>query len=86
MKKSPRQKGDNQDEVPNFIAKPHLSPKAQEEFHQQHKHCSTHCIIVSNDWGNVKCLQSYLPPLHDLPTNWLDVLPKLKKTRGDAYQ
>lgn len=86
MKKSPCLKGDNQDEVPNLIAKPYLSPKDQEEFHQQHKHCLTDSIIMSDDWGNVKCLQSYLPPLHNLPTIWLDVLPKLQKTRREAYQ
>lgn len=41
------QKGDEQDEVPNITAKPHLSPKAQEEFHQQHKLCLTDFIMAS---------------------------------------
>lgn len=36
-KKYPCQKENNK--LPNFTAKPHLPPKAQEEFHQQQKHC-----------------------------------------------
>jgi len=43
----PYQKGDKQDGVPNFTAKPHLSPKAREEFHQQHKLCLTDFIMAS---------------------------------------
>lgn len=66
---------------PKLHYKPHLPLKAQEEFHQQQKHCSTGCTAVRHSWGDVKCLQSYLPPLHKLPTDWLDVLPEFPKIR-----
>lgn len=80
LEKSPHQKGNNQREVPNFIAKLPPVPKVQEELHQQHEHCLTDCITVSDDWGNVQCLQPHFL------TQWLDVLSKLQKTRGDSYQ